>query len=189
MVMSEFEKKIVSNLAFFNDQEPDEGHRDRFIQKLSQTGTKKRTINFSLIGKVAAAVVILFAVGFIANNHFNDAKGDNVYITQIAYTEDMLEIQNYYDQLSLAKLDDIDAVANNEKEASRLKKKAQKKMDKLDANLAMIEKEYVKNPQCEKLKEAIINNKKKKVEVVDNIVDQVTNARKGYHVGTMFNDF
>ncbi len=77
----------------------------------------------------------------------------------------------------------------NYKVTAKLKEMAIKKMDKLDANLAIIEKDYMKNPQCEKLKEAIINNKKKKIEVIDNIVEQASNARRGYHVGEMFDKF
>ncbi len=187
--MSDFENKIKSNLAFFESQEPDEGHRERFIQRLDKKDPRKRIINFSLFGNIAAAVIITVTVGFLAINHFKEAKTENLYITQIAYSEDMMELQDYYDRLSIEKLNNIDNVATDNNEADRLKKKALKKMDKLDANLAMIEKEYAKNPECKKLKKAIIDNKKKKVEVVDNIVEQASNAKKGYHVGTMLNEF
>jgi hypothetical protein len=62
-------------------------------------------------------------------------------------------------------------------------------MEKLDASLAMIEKEYVKNPQCDRLKAAIVSNKKMKVKIVDNIVEQLDNAQRGYHAGSMFTNY
>lgn len=188
--MSDIEKKILDNLAYFDDKEPDIGHRNRFVNKLTESGSNnKRKINFILVGKIAASLVILIAISFFIVNQTKNANSNNLYITQIELSDEILEMQAYYDQLSLTKLGGIDTIVSNEKEALRLKKIAQEKMDNLDANLAMIEKEYMKNPQCENLKQALINNKKKKVEVIDNIVEQASNAKRGYHVGTMFDKF
>ncbi len=117
------------------------------------------------------------------------AEKDHLYITQIEIPEDMVQIQNYYEDLSTTRLEEIDGLAQNEDEAKRLKAVAQKKMDKLDAKLAIIEKEYMKNPQSEELKDAIISNKKLKADVVNNIVEQMDKAQRGYHAGSMYTNF
>lgn len=189
--MFDIEKKIKENLAFFNDSEPEKGHRGRFITRLSESDKSKKKIgvNFSLITKVAAIGLLVIALGFVLVNQLNTLKSENIMVTQIVYTDEFSEMQNYYDELSYSKLSEIDRIASNPDEAKRLKEKAEKKMEKLDASLSMIEKEYVKNPQCDKLKEAIIDNKKMKVKVVDNIVNQLANSQKGYHVGNEYLKF
>lgn len=45
------------------------------------------------------------------------------------------------------------------------------------------------NKKHEKLKAAIVINKKMKVEVVDNIVEQLDFAQRGYHAGSMFTNY
>lgn len=189
--MFNIENKIKENLAYFNDQEPDEGHQSRFINRLSNnTSAKPKKISIQLFSKVAAAILILIATSFLLLKVIDMKVGnERTEITQIEYTDDFKKVQAYYDNLSIARLDKIDELATSEEEAQRLKANARKKMEKLDANLAMIEKEYVKNPQCKKLKAAIVSNKKMKVEIVDNIVEQLDFAHQGYHAGSMFTNY
>lgn len=187
--MIDIEKKIEDNLPYFNDQDPDQGHRDRFAARLTPVSSKKRRINILTISKIAAVVVLLISVSYIFLKPNALITPEVFYVTQIEYPFDMVEVQTYYDNLSNTRLEEIDDLAQNENEAIRLKKMAQKKMEKLDANLSMIEKEYMKNPQSEELKEAIISNKKMKAEVVNNIVEQMNNAQRGYHAGSMYTNF
>jgi len=189
--MFKVEEKIKDNLAYFNNQEPDEGHQERFASRLNNnTSAKPKRVNIQMISKVAAAVLILIATSFLLLKVIDMKVGnERTEITQIEYTDDFKKVQAYYDEISVERLDKIDELATSEEEADRLKKTAIKKMDKLDANLAMIEKEYVKNPQCEKLKAAIVSNKKMKVEIVDNIVEQLDYAQQGYHAGSMFTNY
>jgi hypothetical protein len=189
--MFNIEKNIVDNLAYFDDKEPERGHRDRFISKLG-SNNKKRIGIFSTYNvlKVAAVVVVLIASSYMILKTFNSLQDrEDLFITRIEYADDLTQIQNYYDKLSELRILKIEEYAQNDEEALRLKNKAMKKMEKLDANLAMIEKEYVKNPQSEKLKKAIINNKKMKVDVVNNIVEQMDYAQQGYHAGSIYTNY
>lgn len=188
--MFDLEKKIVDNLPCFDDHEPDQGHRERFAAKLAlEKGGKKKMLNISMFSKIAAVIVLLFSVSYIFLMPTGVVDPGKLYVTQIEYSNDMIEIQKYYDELSNSRLEEIDGLAQNENEALRLKKMAQAKMEKLDANLSMIEKEYMKNPQSEELREAIISNKKMKSEVANNIVEQLDNAQRGYHAGEIYSNF
>ncbi len=188
--MFDFDKNITDNLAYFNDQEPDDEHKERFAAKLDEKPViRNRRFNVGLISSIAASLIILISISYLVYNQQELMDNNIQYITQIEYTDDFLTIQDYYDDLSNEKLLEIDEFAKDKEEASRLKSKAKKKMDKLDESLAMIEKEYVKNPQCKKLKDAIISNKKMKVDVVNNIVEQLDNAQQGYHAGSMYTNF
>ena len=189
--MFDVEKKIKENLPYFNDQEPDEGHKARFADRLNDSSAARpKKIKLQSYAKIAAAFLLLIATSYLilkTVNFKNDRE--NLYITQIEYSNELNQVQTYYDELSIARLNQIDELAISKEEADRLKNKAQYEMEKLDANLAMIEKEYVKNPQCDRLKAAIVSNKKMKVKVVDNIVEQLDNAQRGYHAGSMFTNY
>ena len=189
--MFDIDNKIKDNLAYFNDKEPDEGHEARFASKLNnKLIAKPRKVRISQIIKIAAALLVLVTASYMIFETINNSDlREEMYVTQIVYSQELMQVQSYYDELSLSRLNQIDELANSIEEAQRLKSKAIKKMDKLDANLAKIEKEYVKNPQCDKLKAAIVNNKKMKVEVVDNIVEQLDNAQRGYHAGSIYTNF
>ncbi len=189
--MFDLEKNIKNNLAYFNDQKPDDGHKARFAERLaSKTKINRRKYSLTTYSKIAAAIVLLITTSYLIFSTYNIAhERDNLYITQIEYSDDFSKIQDYYDDLSQTGLLQIDELAQNDEQALKVKNKAQKKMDKLDANLAMIEKEYVKNPQSEMLKEAIISNKKMKVEVVNNIVEKMDNAQRGYHAGSIYTNY
>ncbi len=188
--MFDLEKNIKDNLAYFNEKEPDQGHRDRFASRLTENLQPTKRINLSLFSKIAAAILLIIATSYFVFDSINSSsERDNLFITQIEYSDELTNIQSYYDELSQTALLQFDEFAPNEEQALLLKKKAKKKMDNLDANLAMIEKEYVKNPQCEKLKEAIITNKKMKVEIVNNMIDQMGNAQRGYHAGSIYTNF
>ena len=189
--MFDLEKKINDNLAFFNDQEPDDGHKARFEERLvTKTEIKSKKFSLMTYSKIAAAIVLLITSSYLIISTFNNYNDrEDLFITQIEYSDDFIKIQNYYDDLSQTAILQIDELAQNDEQAIILKQKAQKKMEKLDANLAMIEKEYVKNPQSEKLKEAIISNKKMKVEVANNMVEQIDNAQRGYHAGSIYTNY
>ncbi len=189
--MVEVENKIKENLAYFKDQEPDKGHKARFASRLSaNNSTKSKKISLLSFVKIAAVFLLLIATSYIILKTINIKNSHELqYVTVITYPEEFNKVQTYYDELSESNLNKIDKYAKSDEEAQRIKVKAQKKMDKLDANLAKIEKEYMKNPQSKKLKAAIVVNKKMKAEVAENIVEQLDNAQRGYHAGSMFTNY
>jgi|TARA_B100001971_G_C18245192_1_gene573735 hypothetical protein len=189
--MFDIENRIKENLAFFNDREPDEGHKARFASRLSDSNiAKPKKITIQSFIMIAAALLLLIATSYLILRTVSVGNKNEIHsVTDIVYPQELIKVQNYYDELSVSRLNQIDNHAKSEEEAQKIKVKAQKKMDKLDANLAMIEKEYMKNPQSERLKAAIVVNKKMKAEVAENIVEQLGNAQLGYHAGSMFTNY
>lgn len=188
--MHSIEKKIKNNLDYFNTHYPDKNHTTRFEEKLNlRLNPKSKNKNYSLLLKVAAIFLLLISISLLLINNNSDKLREEMYITQIEYSPDFSLVQDYYDEISIEQLNKIEELAVSTDEATRLKLNAQKQMKKLDANLAKIEKEYIKNPQCKKLKAAIINNKRMKATVADNIVEQLNKVQHEYYVGTMYTNF
>ena len=177
--MSFLEKKIGENKAFFDDQPLPAGHRQRFTVKLESAGRKEsKKIQWPGIFRIAAVLLILVSSFFvfknISFNHFGSAVLEGV--TMITFPEELENVFNYYDRIAQQKVEKIDQAAINDTEAQRIKTIAEKKLQALDANLAKIEKEYMKNPDNKKLKAALVNNKRQKERVIENILTQLDQA-------------
>ncbi len=183
--MINIEDKITENSLFFKDEEPNDGHENRFANRLENLSAKPRKRkSISLYVKIAAAFLILFVTSFLLLNiKISNNINNELFVTKIEYSTQLAQVQSYYDELVINKLNSIDELASSDNEAKRIKLKAQKSMDKLDANLSMIEKEYVKNPNNPQLAAAIVNNKKMKVKIVDNIINQLGDVQNTYHIG------
>lgn len=183
--MFDVEKEIKDNLAFFNDNAPEEDHELRFLQKLDSELHSNKVKPLMHFWRYAAAVVLLLAtsytVMFVMN--YDDNRRE---ITKIEYSNELKIVEDYYNSTYDYNLQKLNDVAVNEHQAGILKSKAEKEMKKLDANLAMIEKEYAENPDCDKLQAAIVNNKRKKAEVVETIVKHAGNVTVGYNAGEIF---
>jgi hypothetical protein len=180
---SDFEKRIRENTGYFDGSQPDDGHLGRFIAKLDNTTKKERKSHFILmLSKVAAVFLLLLAVSFVAYNLFvsKDMAASNSEITNIQLPEELNEVLAYYDATSVTLLDSITQYAADTVEGKRIKNMVQEQFAALDANSAAIEKEYQKNPENQALSAALINNKRKKAEVVEQVVRQMDLSNKGF---------
>ncbi|MCF8364897.1 MAG: hypothetical protein K9H16_03895 [Bacteroidales bacterium] len=178
--MSFLEKKIKDNTDFFDDQPIPDGHRKRFTDRLDkiqkQEIKSERWPNFM---RIAAVLIILISGYFVIRNISLEKVGDAVLsgVTEISFGSEIENVFAYYDALSQQKIDEIDELAPNKTEAARIKQIAQAQLQDLDANLAKIEKEYAKYPENDRLKAALVNNKRKKAEIMDNILRQLDEAK------------
>lgn len=177
--MTFLEKKIIENPNFFDDQIPPLGHKNRFIEKLDNKQEDDPVVKkWWAFTRIAAVIVLFISVSVVLFRYsFSDLSGAVIKeATRISFSEEIEEVFAYYDALSTANIKKIDQLALNEQEAQRVKAIAGKQLENLDANLAAIEKEYAKNPDNQMLKAAMVNNKRMKAEIVDNIVKQLNEA-------------
>jgi hypothetical protein len=177
--MSFLEKKIYENKDFFDDQPLPAGHRKRFLDKIESARRKEsKRIHLPGIIRIAAVLLILVSSFFVFKNisfeHFGGAMLEGV--TMITLPEELEDVFNYYDRIAQQKVEKIEQAAPNDVEAIRVKALAEKQLQSLDANLAKIEKEYMKNPGNEKIKAALVNNKRQKERIMENILTQLDQA-------------
>ena len=173
--MLKFEDNIKRNKSYFDKHEPDAGHSERFINKLDQSEPgKNHQFQFGWVYKIVAGIAFLFVAGFFLIYLLNNSKKPSeTLVNSIEYPQDMNDILAYYDEVSLDKVNEIDNLVSDSDKAESLKKTAINRLADIDGSLASIEKEFVKNPEDENIKSALINNKRKKVEVMDNILTQL----------------
>ena len=173
--MLNFEDNIRRNRSHFDKHEPETGHKIRFANRLKESGFKKEsTINSANILRIAATIVIFITAGFVLTYFLkiNNVSNDSI-VQSIEYSQDMNDILSYYDEVSSEKANEIYEFITDSEEAEHIKTKALNRLNDIDGSLALIEKEFIKNPEDENIKSALINNKRKKVEVMDNILTQL----------------
>jgi len=91
----------------------------------------------------------------------------------IEYNEDLKSILTYYDEEASGKMNEINRLSQDDDQVGEIKKVVLNQFEDLDISLAAIEKDYSKDPENEKLKAAMINNKRNKVKVMDQVIRQL----------------
>jgi len=186
--MTFLEKKITENKDFFDDQIPPLGHKNRFIEKLDKSQEQvPENRNWWGWIRIAAVVVVFVSASVVLFRYsFSDLSGAVIKeVTSITFSKEIEDVFTYYDAVTSSKIKKIDQLALNDKEAERVKAIAGKQLQNLDASLAAIEKEYAKNPDNQMLKAALVNNKRMKAEIVENIIKQLDEADKTYGEQTL----
>lgn len=188
--MSFLEKKIKDNPKFFDDRHLPEGHRKRFLDRLDKDREEEvrseRPFGFMKIA--AIALVFVTASYLVFRFSIADISGAVMReVTRITFSDELENVFAYYDAVSSSKVEQIDEVAINPQEAERIKDFATRQLRKIDANMAEIEKEYAKNPENKMLKAALVNNKRKKAEIMDQILEQLNQVNNNLEEKQMLN--
>lgn len=172
--MKNFEENIRKNKRHFDTSEPQKDHLARFILKLEEDQEKqKRTKSPFFAMKIAASLIVIVAISLFLFTYLQNGNSESQQTQVITFSNELSQAMAYYDDVSETKLNKIEKVVTNSEEASKIKKSAANSLEDIDIRLAAIEKEYMKNPESETLKAALINNKRKKVEVLDRILLQI----------------
>jgi hypothetical protein len=180
--MTFLEKKIKENSSFFDYHSPPEGHRQRFLERLEKSAPvhDDRKEHLMMIFKIAAVALIFIAASWMIFKYsFTDLSGAVIQeVIKIEFPGELEETFAYYDQKAEAKLDSIDEIAPNAEEAERVKEMASHQFQRLDAEMAAIEKEYMTNPGNKKLEEALLSHKKLKAGIIEDIITQLSLAKQ-----------
>lgn len=172
--MKNFEENIRKNKRHFDSREPEKDHLARFILKLENDQEKlnrKRSPFFVI--KIAASVVVLMAISLFLFNYLQNENSKTQQTQLISFSTELDQAMAYYDEVSQVKMNTIEKMVSSSQDPNKIKETAVNSLEDLDIRLAAIEKEYMKNPENEALKAALINNKRKKVEVLDRILLQI----------------
>jgi len=173
--VSIFEDKISRNKNYFDNKEPQDGHRERFINKLNEMNSvRSKQVHYRTILSIAAVLIVLIVAATLVYNDFTNKRTNNQSLVEaINYSENLENVLAYYDAISLQKVNEIDNLVPDSEKAKKLKQIALNRLEDIDGSLASIEKELAKNPEDENIKSALINNKRKKVEVMNDILLQL----------------
>ena len=168
--MSDLEKYMNEIRDQLGEDEPASGHLRRFSRKLKSRQQPVRRLNFRHALQIAASIAIILASGVVI---IKSSKGGD----KIAVTPERQEFQNarnYYVQQVDARYNDIAGLSFDSREEKQLLLEELSEMDTYDKDLL---KELDANPGDERVMNALIQHYQMKLQVMDQIINQLMDLK------------
>ena len=191
--MDELKRFIEQNRAQFDDAEPMAGHFERFQQRLdAEHKTSSNNLAFWL--KIAAVMIISATLGGTAAGKLigrstekivSEVVSDSTQTHQIVERTTQLvaernspefaQTQNYYIELVDNRLDQIKATSSIDEQQ---KTELLKEMSQIDELFGQLQKDLKNNPDNPALIDAMITHYQIKVEVLNQIINNLNNIKQ-----------
>jgi hypothetical protein len=178
--MDKLEKYISDFREEFDEVEPPIGHFSRFEEKLSgQPGVRKRFMNRPMIMKIAAGLLILLTFTmFLADYSRIRSAGRSALGSGDGLSSEVREAVDYYDNSATSRMASIHKLACCGQDVKKIYDGAQDEINALDASTNELKSSLEHNPNDERIQAALIQNQQMKEKVLDNLIDQLKQAKK-----------
>ncbi len=191
--MDELKSFFEQNRNLFDTEEPLAGHFERFQQRLEAEHKQRNRFNYKRIFYVAASVVVAVVVSVEAlslllgkgvetiQNEVAELNIDstNEFVRQTTQNvksklnPEYRETQKYYITEVDNRLDQIKATSMDEEQKAELLKE----LSEMDELFAKLQKELKSSPDNQVLIEAMINHYKMKIEVMNQIINNLNSIK------------
>jgi hypothetical protein len=174
--MKTIEEVVNNSRNFWDDQEPEEGHFERFSVKL-ELRRQARSIKRSIVPYLLRAAVVTLLVTLSSLwtwDHFIRPDSRRMSLGQVS--PQYREVENYYiHQVNLMQDEIVNTDIQNSPEQKEMLISELKSMDSVYVSL---QKELKANPNDERIISAMIEHYQTKLEVMTIIVEQLKAIRK-----------
>jgi len=178
--MKNLEKYIRDHHDEFDSMEPDQGHFDRFEDRLTDRSVLKIAgHNRPLILKIAALIIILISVSVFIFD-FATREIREQFTDQFRQAELPLEIRQafqYYDNQTITQIATIRKLASSHDEAGAIRASTLKNIQNLDASTEELRRSFTENPGNEQILDAIIRNQQMKESMLNTIINQLSQLK------------
>lgn len=177
------EEMITKNLEGLNDSEPSEGHFERFEEKLAKQH-EKRVFSWSVVWKVAAAVIFVFLavnqgiIWFASDNENTVASSGRQEMSLASVSPEYEEVEFFY----TGAINDGLARCENMAKAGLISEQEQEMMD---VELAEFENVYDRlqedlaaSPNDERVINAMLEYYQKKLSLITMIVSKLEEVKQ-----------
>ncbi|TGV01537.1 hypothetical protein [Flavivirga rizhaonensis] len=174
--MDNFEKYIKENKALFDVHKADKSKLWENIESgLNKPESKTKTIKLwsNPLFKVAATVIIALGVFSIIN--ISLVSGANNSIQNNVALQELNDINSHYKGLIAYQ---VKLVNKNTQLSPEEKKEFLSFMDELDIEYEILKEELQKNVDTERVLEAVVINYKKRIELIENLLEQINSSKK-----------
>jgi len=177
------EELILKNLETLNNFEPADGHFERFQAKLNAEGKRKR-FNFTLVWKVAAAVVFVLLATNQAYIYFSSDKNgvfvneSNEPITLASVSEEYGEVEYFYTSAINQGLNQWNALAADGFISETEQQVMNTELADFEERYKSLQHDLAANPNDERVINAMIEYYKAKLEIIDMIVNKLQEVKQ-----------
>ncbi|WP_299251466.1 hypothetical protein [uncultured Aquimarina sp.] len=169
--MDNFEKYIKENKLLFDEHKPDKAKLWQHIDIELNATSKEKIVPFwrSPMIKIAATIIILIGV-FSLTTIFTASNESSNFANQ-----ELSDIDTYYKGLVSFQ---VELVKNNAKLSLEDKEEFLSFMKELDKEHLLLKEEMTANLNNEYILEAIVQNYKKRIELIENLLEQIKDSKK-----------
>lgn len=173
-MMDNFEKQIKEKKLLFDDQKADKAKLWAHIEtRLDNSGKEIKVVPIrkSILFKVAsgfAVIVGLFAMTVFLQ-YFNTEEKN------VVIDHELRDTNSYYQSLVSYQ---VELVKNHPKLTAADKKEFLSFMDTLDEEYEILRSELENNLDNDRVFEAIVENYKKRIEIIENFLKQINNSKE-----------
>jgi len=169
--MNKLEDLIQSNRDKFNDLEPDEGHFERFQEKLSRHHRQNGRFSWGVFLKAAAVAILVVLSGLWIYENVGDKESSR----QLALEQVSPEVREahfYYTSLMEEKYERIRQFDFKNEDQKEMLLQELREMDAIYSN---IRDDLRANPNDSRVVSALIRHYQMKLEVMNQILNQLEN--------------
>jgi|SRR6056297_716059 len=173
--MKDLEKIVNENRSVFDSFEPDEGHFERFEQKLRQlhkSQNKIFTLGFMLKAAVVTLLVVLSGLWVYDKTFTTPTVKDGIALREIS--PEYSEVELYYTKLVNQKyneINDFSFIDNKQKEM------LMHELNDMDSIYENLKKDLTLNPNDDRVINAMIQHYQLKVKVMNQILGQLQQVK------------
>lgn len=179
------EDLITSRLSELNDNEPMDGHFERFQAKLNKQHKKSRKITLNVVWKVAAAVVFVFLATNQAFIYFSpnsqgifSANPEQQNVTLASVSSEYEEVEYYYtssinsgiDQWN--KMNEAGLISEEEQEMM------QEELSEFESLYKNLQTDLEQNPNDQRVINAMLEYYQAKLSVINIIIDKLEEVQE-----------
>ena len=176
--MEKLENLVRNKRQEFDQDEPSEGHFEKFQSKLEELSHPGKTkIQLRTILRIAAVILIIIAVSFSVN-YFNLLP--DTFLKESAASElpaELKDVEIYYSSLTGEKLNQIEELASSKGEAERIRKQALQEVTEIESSNTQLQQEYVASGKNERVLDAIVNNYRIITNLLDHIINELSSEK------------
>lgn len=173
--MSDLEKFIREHAEMFDDQEPVEGHFERFNQRLDSlhpSGVKSAPVRIWM--KIAAGIAILITAGLaivdLATHDFSQRT--NLQQATMGLPDELIELLAVYECRTDQQMTELNLLAQNCQNGTILVQTTKKEVDQFNRNMNDLVSVLKKNPSDDRVQTALIQNCKAKESLLCDVILQ-----------------
>lgn len=170
--MKDLDKIIQENRQDFDSDEPNEGHFERFEQKLKTISGKKKAFSFGTILKAAVVAMLVVLSGLWVYDNIESNANKGIALSEIS--PEYGEVEMYYTHLVNQKFNEINQCKTLDSTQKVILNHELTEMDSIYENLKI---DLTTNPNDQRVINAMINHYQLKVEVMSQILKQLQQAQ------------
>jgi len=176
------EEIILNNLKELNDSEPLDGHFERFQAKLNRQN-KRKLISFSLVWKVAAAVVFVLLAVNQANIYFspdkqNDEFAANPEFSLASVSPEYKEVEFYYTNAISVGLNQWNGLKTDGFISETEQEMMHTELAEFEVRFKNLQADLAANPNDERVINAMLEYYRGKLEIISMIVNKLEEVKQ-----------